>query len=453
MTQLLKSKFAPTNTDNLFSGIWIRWQALTLGERLACANIVLIPVWWLSGFYRYMSPLLLLSVIGYEWQKYKEIRLKRPTIAVVALLVFAMYQIAKILFAYDVPGREKFSNIFTMTICPAIWLWYISSNNIRLRLKAIAWAFTFIVVLMLGFWLLLQFVLPETLFFPHNIPTIATLITGQTVEETGFTQTNNPYYLLPYQIAGENARRYNFFFVYPEYTALIVGCIGFMAMDIKNRIWSWLLLLACVFIIVLSGTRIVWLGFPVVIGLRYLISNLGKRYISAIAFALIAIISFTALSVPPATRLLGDQLTQSTEAIGDVRSDSTEVRAEIYSRTIEELRSNEDALIWGHAARGKPVQNISFARVGSHSFILGTLLYLNGIVGTVIFLVFWGALFYWLYKTRSRRPVACFCILLFYSFVSITLELVYGNSTSALMIVLCAALREPKLSLPGAHHA
>lgn len=100
MTQLYKLKSSVrTQTDNLFSGIWIRWRAMTVGERFVCVNIVLIPAWWVVGLYGYMSLLLLLGVALYEWQQYGELRLKRPSLPVVALLAFGAYQVVSLLLS------------------------------------------------------------------------------------------------------------------------------------------------------------------------------------------------------------------------------------------------------------------------------------------------------------------------------------------------------------------
>jgi len=67
---------------------------MTVAERFVCANIILIPVWWVVGLtntWRYS----LLSVA--EWRQYG-LRLKRPILPVVALLAFGTYQLVKILF-------------------------------------------------------------------------------------------------------------------------------------------------------------------------------------------------------------------------------------------------------------------------------------------------------------------------------------------------------------------
>jgi len=95
MTQLYKPKSSvrkAAGVDNLFSGIWIRWQAMTVAERFVCANIILIPVWWVVGLYEYMALLLLLGVAVTNGGN-GELRLKRPILPVVALLAFGTYQL------------------------------------------------------------------------------------------------------------------------------------------------------------------------------------------------------------------------------------------------------------------------------------------------------------------------------------------------------------------------
>ncbi|NJL84301.1 MAG: hypothetical protein HC890_17775, partial [Chloroflexaceae bacterium] len=64
------SKPTVATPETLFSGPWIRWQALTLAERFVCANLVGLPLWWLSGLYYYLPAVLLLAVVGYQlWQR------------------------------------------------------------------------------------------------------------------------------------------------------------------------------------------------------------------------------------------------------------------------------------------------------------------------------------------------------------------------------------------------
>ena len=192
MTQYEPKFSVRTDTDNLFWGLWIRWQALTVAERFVCANIILIPIWWIVGLYRFMPLLLLLSVALYEWWQYRELRLKSPSLPVVALLAFGAYQLVKIVLFYYEPQREvSISDVVIYSFCPAFWLWYIQSNNIRIRMKVVAWACTVSVVQMIGFWLVLQFVLPDNFFWSLRVPNLFTLLTGKTPDSKGD-------YLLPY---------------------------------------------------------------------------------------------------------------------------------------------------------------------------------------------------------------------------------------------------------------
>lgn len=436
MTQCEPKSSVRTDTDNLLWGFWIRWQALTVAERFVCANIVLIPVWWIVGLYRLMPLLLLLSVALYEWWQYRELRMKSPSLPVVALLTFGAYQLVRVLLFYYEPQREiKISDVVIFSFCPAFWLWYIQSNNIRIRMKVVAWACTVSVVQMIGFWLFLQFVLPED-FWSDRVPNLFTLLTGKTSDNKGD-------YLLPYiprTIVGE-LNRFSFFFLYPEFFAVVAGFMGLVALDIKNRLWSGLLFLACVFLIFLSATRMVWVAFPLVLGLRYLFSTFGKRWGPPVIFALTAAVSFTMLSLPPATDLLLDKLTNGVQSVNEIRAGSSEIRFQIYRQTWEDIQDNP---LWGYATRGATVQLYGSSSVGSHSVILGNLLYLNGLVGTVIFIVFWISLFIWFYETRKERPLTCLCLLTFYTLVSPTLALIYEMPISSLLVLLCAAIRHPK---------
>lgn len=454
MTQLYKLKSSVRRTpvtDNLFSGIWIRWRALTLAERFVCANIVLVPVWWVVGFYKFMPLLLLLSVALYELLQYGEIRLKRPSLPVVALLAFGTYQLVRILLFYNQLGRTLtiFDDVLMLSFCPACLLWYIQSNNIRIRKEVVAWACTVSAVQMIGFWFLLQFVLPETIFLSPR-PNLIALLTGKGLEDA-----NNR--LVPYERnnSGSLAElyRFSFFFISPQFFAVVAGFFSLVALEIKNRFWSLLLFIACVFLIFLSATRAVWVAFPIVLALRYLFSNFGKPWGPPIIFALTAVASFTTFSIPPATNLVLEQFMSSAQSVDQVRAKSTDSRLEIYRQTWEGIQENP---LWGHMSRGPAISAGAqdYEVVGSHSVILGNLLYLNGFVGTVIFAVFWISLFIWFYQTRAERPLIGVSMLIFYTLVSPTIVTVYEMPISSLLILLCAAIRSPKLkSLREMRHA
>ncbi len=440
MTQLHKPKSSvrEAQTNNLFSGIWIRWRALTVGELFVCINILLIPVWWVLGIYQFLPLLLLLGIAIYEWLQYGELHLKRPNLPVVALFAFATYQLVKILLNYYAPGRPGL--LITVVLpwfCPALLLWYIQSNNIKIRMEVVAWACTVSVVQMFGFWLLLQFVLPENLFMPPRLSTLLGLFTGR---DDGYKRIA-PYEMSSLKI-GE-LYRLSLFFISAQFFAVVAGFIGLVALEIKNRLWSLLLFLACVFLIALSTARVVWVAFPIVVGLRYLFFYFGKRWGPPVIFALIAVASFTMLSLPPISNLIFGQFTNIAQTVNDLRANSTSARLEIYRQTWNAFQENP---VWGHVGKGELISLNSSSQnlVGSHSVILGNLLYENGLVGTVIFTVFWISLFIWFYQTRAERPLTGFCVMIFYTLVSPTLGALYGMPLASLLILLCAAIRRPK---------
>ena len=445
MTQLDKARSSvqAAQSDKLFAGPLIRWQALTVGERFVCTNIVLLPIWWVLGVYEYMPLLLLLGVAGYEWRCYGKVRLKQPSLPVVASFVFGIYVIVQRLFLLTrVLGGVKEAVVFSF--CPACWLWYIQSNNIRIRLEVVAWALTVSVMQMLGLWFLLQFAIPESMLLPPP-PTLLALLTGDTVPrgETGSLNALLPY--TPRTLFGAEQNRFSMFFCFPEFFGLVAGFIGIVALDIKNRFWSWLLLLACVVLIFLSATRAVWVALPIVVILRYLFKNSGNLWTPPIIFALAAIASFTILSVPPAGNLVLEQFTHSATAIDQARAGSTATRLEIYKQTWQAFTENP---LWGHGLLPERAEGASPIRIGSHSVILGELLYLKGLVGTVIFMFFWVSLLISFYQTRVGRPLTGFCAWFLYTLVSPTMAVAYTMPASQLLLVLCAAMGRPKLK-PG----
>ncbi len=445
MTQLYKPKSSirKAESDNLFSGIWIRWQALTVGERFVCANIVLLPVWWFVGLYPYMPVLLLLGVALYEFRQHRELRLKRPSLPVITLFVFGTYEVVRnFFFLSRVVGGLRSSLLFTFTA--ACWLWYIQSKNIRIRKEVVAWACTVSVVQMLGLWLLIQFVLPDSVFFPPRLNLFAR-IAGQEEQvvldelynaDASFDLANLVPYA-PYTTGMLGFERFSMFFVYPEFFGFVAGFIGILALDIRSRLWSWLLFLACVFLIILSASRIVVVAFPIVVGLHYVFSNFRKLWVPPIIFALMAVVSFTTLSIPQAD-VVG-KIAQPLQAVNDVRQNSTNSRLEIYRHTWKAIQEKP---FLGYQGLG---DYLPYPAAGTHSVILGNLLFKRGLVGTVIFTFFWISLFIWFYKTRAGRPLTFFCVWILYTLVSPTLQLVYEMPISPLLILLCAAIRRPKL--------
>jgi len=83
----------------------------------------------------------------------------------------------------------------------------------------------------------------------------------------------------------------------------------------------------------------------------------------------------------------------STRSVGILLSSSR-----IYRQTWEQIQDN----LLLHMSKGEPVNAVSDSRIGSHSVILGSLLYRTGLVGTGIFIVFWISLFIWFYETSGR---------------------------------------------------
>lgn len=428
--------------DRLFSGVWMRWSALTIPERVVCVNIILLPVWWFVGLYRFMPALMLLGIAFYEIQQYGSLRLRRPTWSVLGLLAFSSYRLFGGVF-HDLatggtlsPSASGRFILFWYGI--ALLLWYIQSNNIKVRLEAAAWACSVLVLQMLGFWVVGQFILGGGHY--NYPPTLFARLTGSGSGgyEPGEGLGN---FLIPYRpqdISFANLVRWSFFFVIPENLALASGFIILLSLDIKNRYWSMLLLAASVLLLLLSGTRSGWLAVPIVIGFRYLFT-FSRAWGYALPLALAAMLSFATLSVPPVTNAILDSYTSKSEDVGKVRADSTQVRGKIYEET---LRGIPNKLYFGHWIAGPSVlPGFELGRVGTHSFILGTLLYRHGLAGTFLFLSFWLSLFAWLYKTREGRPLSGYGLLIFYSLVSPVME--FGEVIAWMIILLGVVIRSP----------
>ncbi|NEQ21405.1 MAG: hypothetical protein F6K28_19710 [Microcoleus sp. SIO2G3] len=432
--------------DRLFSGIWIRWSALTQSEKVVCTLIALIPLWWSLGWKHFLL-LSAASIIFYEIQQHGSGGLQRPSLPVITALAFPVYTLICRYF-YNEYNNETFSPNAVLSVLNswagfAVILWYIQSKKIRVRLEVVAWAFSVVVTLMVMLWVVIYFVWHQGHYDPPR--SLYGLLTGKAGEyEPGMGNSN---FLMPYFPTDESLPglvRYVYFFPGPEALALFMAFTVLLALDIRNRLWSLLLFGASIFLLLTSGTRAVWLSLPIVLTVRYLLTA-GKVFGASFLYGLIGFVSFVTLSLPAVTNKVLSSLTGTAQAAGNARADSTEVRGEIYRLTIKGISEASDpVLLFGHVVTGEGVlPGYDPAVVGSHSFILGTLLYRAGLVGTGIFLTYWISLLLWFYKTRADRPM-CLLMFIVFSFTFATMEL---EMPVMPITLICAMLRTPTLNL------
>jgi O-antigen ligase len=246
-------------------------------------------------------------------------------------------------------------------------------------------------------------------------------------------------YLLPYwpddKLPGGFVR-FSFFFPFPEDFALLTGLISLLALDLKERFWRWPLFIVGFFLMFLSGTRSVWLILPVVLLLRYLIVA-GQRWGTSLLLGLVGLTCFISLSFTPVTDYLTDTYNLVSESTGNMRKDSTEVRSLIYQRTWEAIVEEPSDFVVGRGIPGPTVlPGYEPAKVGSHSFILGTLLYRTGIIGTVSFLGYWVTYILKLYQTRDTRPICALLMLLYLSVALLSMDVSMINYILILVVML-----------------
>lgn len=438
---------ATENSEKLFSGIWIRWSALRGEERLICANIVLLPVWWLAGITSYMLLFLLLGILFYDWRRYGKLRLKQPSWVVIALSAYHGYVYLDewLLFLNAYPFVDNYvpnlGNLVKATIqffVLPILVWYIQSNKVKVRSEVIAWACSVSVVQMLLMWLCFNSI-PWAFDTPPR--TLYAFLTGKTPNYIpgGEEALGAGNYLL---VKDEEAGRFRFFFDHYQSCAAFLGFTGLLALDLKKRLWSVLLLVACCFLLTTVAARSVWIAFTLAVVIRYVYSHAKQ---ASLLFALIALISFVTLSLPPVTDLILNSFQETKQGLADARAGSTEARSIVYRETIKRI---PDRPIFGHKVEGERILVGSTTNlwggtvppIGSHSFILGKLLYQKGLVGTSIFATFWILLFVWLYKTRISRPLCC----LFAPFMlTIMSSFTVMQSMMTVTTLLCMVMHKP----------
>ncbi len=429
----------------LFYGPWLRWSELIPAEKFVCAFIVLTPLWWFIGW-SYNWFLITGAVLSYQQWQGKRIGLKRPSWLVGSGLLFHIYRSAtSILNSSDVSPSTWIGVL--VGICFYFIIWQIESNDVRIRVEVIAWAISILVVELLIFWVVFQLILRAPNFVPPR-----TLISQFLDKSERYVKgSGSSNYLLPYwsddKLPG-GFSRFAFFYPVPEDFGIISGSISIFALEIKNRYWRAALFGTGFFLLFVSGTRMAWISCSTVLILRYMIS-VSKSWGIAAIFTLIGLVCFLMLSVPQITDTAVENYLQLTESTSNLRKDSSEVRKTIYKRTWEEIISEPDKLILGRGVFGPGVlPGFEPAKVGSHSFLLGTLLYRQGLVGTLVFLTFWLSLIAKLFSTQNRRPLFSLLIVVFISLTFPTMEFSLGHYFLVLFALLVSTKPRPK-SMPN----
>lgn len=456
MTTKLLSRSASrrqAQDQRLFSGFLVRWSALSVPERVVSGIIILIPLWWVLGIIPYLLYFIGTSIALYEWGRYGKLRLQSPSFIVIVLFAsyiygfinsFLLFFDAHPLAALSLDAVRKPIDLFESALSafsiPYLF-WYIQSNKVRVRLEVVAWAVSVSVIQMLAVWSVVHFVFAEAYYNPPR--TLWGILTGKATEYARGTGDSNYLLLyLPMDRAIGGLPRFYSFFHRPESFAVFVGVVGSLALDIKNRIWSLLLFVASVFLIGLSGTRTVWIAFPVVLLVHSLLTT-RKFGGSRLLFGLIATASFFILSFPPVTNVVFNAYSNTATSISEFRENSTEVRGQVYQGTLERIIDNPVNFTFGHVVNG-PVIPGTDIEIGSHSQLLG-LLYKGGLVSTGIFMTFWISLLVWLYHTRKDRPASSFLIWLL---ISITLATMLLTHITQMAILLTMMLRKPAAKSP-----
>lgn len=259
--------------ERLFSGIWLRWDALTKTEKIVCSNIILIPLWWYLGLFVYLPVLLLLGIAVYEWRHYGGLRLKQPSWLVIALFAFEAYKFIDLLCLYlgvywtlELPSDFAISTNDlikgTFGFCFPFWVWYIQSHKVKVRLEVVSWAFSVSIVQILLTWLAVQ-LFPGIVSNPPR--TLYAVLTGKSGFEEGDVNGWSNYLVLYYE------GRYRFFFGHNQICAAFLSFAGLLALDLKNRWWTIWLLATSIFLLSLTATRSTWLAFPTVVLIYFML--------------------------------------------------------------------------------------------------------------------------------------------------------------------------------------
>lgn len=422
------------------------WHKLSPAERFVWLCIVLIPLWWLWGW-SYLTVVWAVGILAYQYLHHGNFGLRRPSLVVMAGFATGCYELLATVFwalsQEQSTNFRAFANVILVWVAPMTILWYIQSNNIRVRPRVVIGAFSIVILQIFLLWVFIYFGQGEASFLPPR--SVFGLLTGKS--PTYIAGAGNSNYLIPYRPEDSSLfgfARYFFFFHGPESLALVLGCICILSLEAKNFLWSTVLFSCSYFFLLLSGTRSVWIALPAIMVIRWLLTT-GRAAGLWFVLALIALVSFVGLSVPPVTQSIFQTTTNTAASASEFRADSTEVRAEIYQRTWKEFMNGSDQQFFlGHVEAGESVlPGYEPAKVGTHSFWLSTLLYRAGILGSLMFLTYWLLFIAWLYESRHERPIACFLIFLLFSLAFCVMEF---ESVVMPLTLVFVTLHEPKVS-------
>lgn len=430
-----------SSSESLLKGVFLRWDRLTQSEKVTCLGICLIPLWWLWGW-SFLFVMLAVGILFYEYYHHRKIELQRPSFLVFAFLAYGLYDLISSIFYSQYHGASiglrDLTDQFETVFSPAFVLWYIQSRNIRVRLTVVAWAFSIVVASMLIAWLY-GVIMMRQAEFSHPRSLFGLLTKKPPKFEPGLGNTN---YLIFYRASDKSMPGFVRFFLFfhgPESLALATSFIALLALDLKNRIWSMSLFCGSTLMLLMSGTRSTWLALPTVILIRWLLKTGAKQGIWLVC----ALITFCSclMMLPPVTDFVSDLSAKTAQSSNELRGDSSDVRAEIYRRTTERILDSSDwQLIMGHTVPGETVlREYEPAKVGTHSFYLGTLLYRQGLTGTGLFIFYWFSLSAWFYRTRHGRPIAALLIIILITF---TFSVMAYESIVNPIILVCAITRQ-----------
>jgi hypothetical protein len=393
----------PVPPDALFQGALPVWANLEPAERLVALGAALLPLWWCIGL-NWCLALLNLTCVWVAVRFHRRERNRGLPFTGLALFAFGVYVFVNGLLHRDDPSPSALFNPINLWFTAALALWVAESRRVRVRLPVLGWACAVLVGEAVALWGFCCFVLGEPPYAP--LRTLLSVVLDRS--ERFVPGAGNANYLSPYE-SGERGLwgfgRYGFFFGGPTQAAVIGSAVLLVALDLRHRL-AWLLVAGAAFLVLLSQTRAAWVLLPLLLVLR-LFLYAGQRS-RALLCGLLAALSFLLLAVPPVTDAVVSKVDETVGALNDFHRGSSDVRLLIYTRTLDLV---PEQLWFGHGINGPTVlPGFDPARIGSHSFLLGTLLYKNGLVGTVLFLGFAGGYGAWLWRTRQGRPLACLLV-------------------------------------------
>ena len=353
----------------------LKLEGLSDTERVIYWTIVLTPVWWLLGIQPIFYPGVIAFLLITNFDLHKLFNLSLPACAwtwlAMALLMLwtALLGINEMGFSFQVTAAAIitfFKSYFLIFACLAIPFW----NQVRLWVitRAVAWMTTgYIIVLLIEMALLVLGIGNRAI-----LPPFARLIPGDKGSLMIILASVQRFFGIPLP-------RTVLYTPDPPILGICAVLCFFICLGEKNRRLRQLALAGCWCALIVSFSRIAWVCLPIALIISGLFSKHLVRQFSlwtaSVTFLISGILGLT----------FGQLLSKPIETFNQARAESSSERAIVVQKTLEAWQE-KPLLGWGVIRGAAWLYDDVYIGLGSFS-TYAAVLYLNGIVGFIFFVI------------------------------------------------------------------